>query len=204
MALLPRARDVPVRGGGRGDAMLPAPDGERSEAVTTPAGTFTMAIPPVGDGSGLERERQLHREELQLAFRNKAMPLEGLRYEVTPTGLHYTLVHFDIPPVDTASWRLEVGGLVRQPLSLSLAALQKRPTRTRRVTVECAGGGRGLLSPRPLSQPWLTGAIGTAEWTGTPLKLLLEESGVIPAGAGGDVREILFTGLDHGIEGGVE
>jgi DMSO/TMAO reductase YedYZ molybdopterin-dependent catalytic subunit len=184
--------------------MLSAPDGERSEAVTTPADTLISAIPPVGDGSGLERELQLHREELQLALRNKAMPLEGLRYDVTPTGLHYTLVHYDIPPVDTAAWRLTVGGQVRQPLSLSLAELQKRPTRTLRVTLECAGDGRGLLTPRPISQPWLTGAIGTAEWTGTPLKLLLEESGVMPAEAGGDVREILFTGLDHGIEGGVE
>src|SRR4029077_17189044 len=54
------------------------------------------------------------------------------------------------------------------------------------------------------SQPWLTGAIGTAEWTGTPLKLLLEESGVAPVEAGGEVREIVFTGIDHGIEGGIE
>ncbi len=32
------------------------------------------------------------------------------------------------------------------------------------VTFECAGNGRALLQPRPLSQPWLTEAVGTAEW----------------------------------------
>ncbi len=48
------------------------------------------------------------------------MPLEGLRYAVTPTGIHYLLVHFDIPEVDATSWRLDVGGLVSKPLSLSL------------------------------------------------------------------------------------
>jgi len=29
------------------------------------------------------------------------------------------------------------------------------------VTMECAGNGRALLAPRPVSQPWLTGAVGT-------------------------------------------
>src|SRR5438270_614089 len=161
--------------------------------------TTERRIPVVGDGSGLEVEPHLFREELQLALRNKAIPLEALRYDVTPTGLHYTLIHYDIPDVDATTWRLAVGGSVRRPLSLSLEDLQRRPARTLRVTLECAGDGRALLAPRPLSQPWLTGAVGTAEWTGTPLRPLLEE-----AGLGRDVVEVLFTGLDHGIEGGVE
>ena len=36
-------------------------------------------------------------EELALAARNHGLPLEALRYEVTPPGLHYVLVHYDIP-----------------------------------------------------------------------------------------------------------
>ena len=43
------------------------------------------------------------------------MPLEGLRYDVTPIGMHYTLVHYDIPYVDSATWRLNLGGQVREP-----------------------------------------------------------------------------------------
>src|SRR5262245_1123407 len=100
-----------------------------------------FTIPAVGDGSGLEADPRLHVEELQLAFRNKALPLEALRYDVTPTGLHYTLTHYDIPPVDLATWRLIVSGRVDIPLTLTLDQVRRRPARTLRVTLECAGDG---------------------------------------------------------------
>ena len=87
-------------------------------------------LPTVGDGSGIEPDRRLYPEELQLALRNKALPLEGLDYDVTPTGMHYTLIHFDIPSVDVAAWHLEVGGQVQKPLSLTLEELQQRPSTT--------------------------------------------------------------------------
>ena len=64
-------------------------------------------------------------EELQLAARNHGMPLEALRWDVTPVGLHYLLIHYDIPVVEAASWRLEVGGRVARELSLSLEDLQR-------------------------------------------------------------------------------
>jgi hypothetical protein len=38
------------------------------------------------------------REEVWLALRNHGMHLEGLRYPITPIGMHYLLIHFDIPP----------------------------------------------------------------------------------------------------------
>ena len=136
-------------------------------------------------------------EELQLAGRNRGMPLEALRYDITPTGLHYLLIHFDIPAADADSWRLRVGGLVDNPLELSLADLRARPRRTIPVTLECAGNGRARLQPRPLSNPWLYEAIGTAEWGGTPLWPILEE-----AGLGKDAVEIVFTGADRGVQGG--
>ncbi len=137
-------------------------------------------------------------EELRLAARNHALPLEALRHEITPVGLHYLLIHFDIPAVDAATWRLQVGGEVERPLALSLDDLKARPARTVAVTLECAGNGRALLSPRPLSQPWVNEAVGTAEWTGTPLAPILAEAGV----TGGD--EVVFTGLDRGVQGDVE
>jgi sulfane dehydrogenase subunit SoxC len=144
-------------------------------------------------------EGDVTQAELQLAARNHGMPLEALRYPVTPVGLHYLLVHYDIPAVDVATWRLELGGAVDRPRSLSLAELRALPAVTRPVTLECAGNGRALLAPRPVSQPWLTEAVGTGEWTGVPLRALLEEAGVAGAAV-----EVLFTGLDRGFEGGVE
>jgi sulfane dehydrogenase subunit SoxC len=137
--------------------------------------------------------------ELGLATRNHGMPLEALRYDVTPVGLHYLLTHYDVPPVDETAWRLEVGGLVVRELSLTLSDLEARPAREIAVTMECAGNGRALMSPRAVSQPWLSEAVGTARWRGVPLRSVLEEA-VVRDGA----REVVFTGLDRGVEGGVE
>jgi DMSO/TMAO reductase YedYZ molybdopterin-dependent catalytic subunit len=136
-------------------------------------------------------------EELQLAARNHGMPLEALRHEITPLGLHYLLTHYDIPAVDAAAWRLTVDGLVERPLELTLDDLRAREAVTMPVTMECAGNGRAQVEPHVVSQPWLAEAVGTMEWTGVPVNALLAEAGVR-----GD--EVVFTGLDRGVEGGVE
>jgi DMSO/TMAO reductase YedYZ molybdopterin-dependent catalytic subunit len=139
------------------------------------------------------------REEVGLALRNHGMHLEGLRYPITPVGMHYLLIHFDIPLIEPAAYRLEIGGSVRKPLRLSLDEIKARPAVTVPVTMECGGNGRAHLSPRPISAPWHEEAVGCAEWTGTPLKPILEEAGVLD-----DAVEVLFSGHDRGIDGGVE
>ena len=138
-------------------------------------------------------------EELQLAARNHALPLEALRWDITPIGLHYLLTHFDIPKVDAASWRLEVGGLVERPVSLSLEQIRARPAVEVPVTMECAGNGRVHIEPHVVSQPWLLEAVGTARWRGVTAASVLEEAGVREGAV-----EALFTGLDRGIDGGEE
>jgi sulfane dehydrogenase subunit SoxC len=137
-------------------------------------------------------------EELQLATRNHGLPLEALRYDVTPVGLHYLLIHYDIPFVDAAAWRLAVSGQVRRALSLSLEDLRALPQHTVTVTMECAGNGRARMKPRAISQPWLSEAVGTARWTGVPLQTVLEAAGIE-----GDAVAVSFTGLDAGVEDGV-
>jgi DMSO/TMAO reductase YedYZ molybdopterin-dependent catalytic subunit len=135
-------------------------------------------------------------QELQLAARNHGMPLEALRWDVTPIGLHYLLTHYDIPDVDAVSWRLEVDGLVERPLSLSLDDLRARPATEVAVTMECAGNGRALVEPHVVSQPWLLEAVGTAKWRGVPVTALLEDAGIRDGAI-----EALFLALDHGVEG---
>ncbi|WP_406428216.1 sulfite oxidase [Streptomyces sp. NBC_01589] len=163
------------------------------------AGDISPSARLAGPGEGISPE------ELALAARNHGLPLEALRYDLTPSGLHYVLVHYDIPYVPDTSvarshgWQLTVHGRVRRPLALDVAALRSFPAVTLRVTMECAGNGRALLAPRPVSQPWLVEAVGTAEWTGVPLRLLLAEAGVEP-----DAVEAVFSGADHGVERGVE
>jgi DMSO/TMAO reductase YedYZ molybdopterin-dependent catalytic subunit len=144
-----------------------------------------------GEGIGLD--------EAGLAARNHGMPLELLAHDVTPLGAHYLLTHYDIPLADAATWTLEVGGLVRTPLSLSVADLRARPAVSRTVTMECAGNGRARLSPRPVSQPWLHEAVGTMTWTGTPLAGVLADAAPLEGAV-----DVVFTGADHGIEKGVE
>ena len=63
--------------------------------------------------------------------------------------------------------------------------------------MECAGNGRTGMSPRPEGQPWVLEAVGTAEWTGVPLRTVLEEAGV----ADGAIA-VLFGGMDRGTEDG--
>lgn len=134
-----------------------------------------------------------------MAARNHGMALEALRYDLTPTGLHYLLIHYDIPAVDPSTWLLHLDGEVESPLRLTLDELRKRSSVTQAVTLECAGNGRARLQPRPVSQPWVYEAVGTANWGGVPLAELLDEAEVGP-----DALEVLFTGLDRGIEGGFE
>jgi DMSO/TMAO reductase YedYZ molybdopterin-dependent catalytic subunit len=142
------------------------------------------------DGIGLD--------ELAQATRNHGMPLEALRSDITPAGMHYVLIHYDVPFVEEASHELTLEGFDR-PQNLSLGDLRSRPAVTAPVTFECAGNGRALFDVRPFSQPWLLEAVGTARWTGTPLAGVLRDVGV-PTGT----VELLFTGVDRGVEGGQE
>lgn len=157
------------------------------------------ALPPNPDDRS-HTDGPFAREEVGLANRNSGLPLEALRHDVTPAGMHYLLTHFDVPFVaDAAAWRLAVTGRVETPLELSLADLQRLPACTQRVTLECAGNGRANFGRRWQSQPWECGAVGTAEWTGTALRHVLEKAGLEPL-----VVEIAFLGADRGFDGGVE
>jgi DMSO/TMAO reductase YedYZ molybdopterin-dependent catalytic subunit len=152
-----------------------------------------MGAPPETGAEGITID------ELQLAARNHGMPLEALRYDVTPVGLHYLLIHYDIPAVDAATWTLTVGGHVADRLALGLEDLKRREPVEVTATMECAGNGRAALTPRPISQPWLLEAVGTARWRGVRLASLLEEAQLLE-----DAVDVVFTGLDRGIEKGVE
>src|ERR1044072_2185798 len=109
----------------------------------------------------IEAQQGISTDELRLAARNSGMPLEALRWPVTPIGLHYLLTHYDIPWVEAVTWRLRVGGRVRRDLSLSLDYLRDMLSVRVPLTFECAGNGRARLLPRPISQPWLSEAVGT-------------------------------------------
>ncbi len=112
---------------------------------------------------------------------------------VMPNARFYVRNHFQIPKLDSDTFRLMVGGLVERPLSLSLRDLHNMRSQTLVVTLECAGNGRTLFDPPIEGEKWALGAVSTAEWTGVPLAEVLDRAGV-RTGA----RQVLFRGADCG------
>jgi DMSO/TMAO reductase YedYZ molybdopterin-dependent catalytic subunit len=112
---------------------------------------------------------------------------------LTPTELFYIRSHFPTPSLDVASYRLEIEGAVRKPLTLSYEELRRMPPETRVATLECAGNSRVFLVPQVEGAQWGLGAVGTAEWTGVPLADLLEQAGLAE-----DACEIVLEGADRG------
>jgi DMSO/TMAO reductase YedYZ molybdopterin-dependent catalytic subunit len=96
----------------------------------------------------------------------------GLTPEVTANKLHYTVDESIIDPnVDRRSWRLRVEGLVGRPVSLGYDDLLAMPAIEQYVTLQCISN--------------LVGGdlVGTAKWTGVPLRQVLERAGGVGQGA---------------------
>jgi DMSO/TMAO reductase YedYZ molybdopterin-dependent catalytic subunit len=126
---------------------------------------------------------------------NSETPLERVGSWVTPTRLFFVRSHFQAPAVELRTWRLRVDGCVDRPREWTYDELTELPERTVFSTVECAGNGRSFLKPHVHGVQWGAGAIGHAEWTGVPLRVVLEQSGIKP-----DTVEIMCEGLDTGRE----
>jgi sulfite oxidase len=126
---------------------------------------------------------------------NAETPLEALSGIVTPTERHFVRSHFAVPDHPGV---LAIDGGLGDPLALTLDDLLRRPAQTLVTTIECAGNGRAFLEPPVVGEQWRLGAVGTAEWTGTPLGALLEEVGIAPGAV-----EVLFRGADRGRPAGL-
>lgn len=124
---------------------------------------------------------------------NLEAPFHTLSGRLTPAGGHYVRSHFPVPDLPADTFQLQVTGAVGEPLTLTLADLWALPAETRTVTMECAGNGRVHLSPKVAGVQWECGAVGTAEWTGVPLRAVLDRAGLHP-----DAREVVLVGADRG------
>ena len=138
-------------------------------------------------------------DEVRLANRNSGALLETLTRDITPTGIHYLLNHFDVPLIDEADHCLNpFRGLRRSNLALD----GRHPRDARGDNASDAGmrrqRGAPGVSPRSHSMPWSYEAVGTSEWTGTPLAPLIDQ-----AHPKAETVEIAFTGADFGFDKGV-
>jgi DMSO/TMAO reductase YedYZ molybdopterin-dependent catalytic subunit len=123
---------------------------------------------------------------------NAEVRLDRVTDVLTPRGQHYVRDHFAIPE---APDHIEIDGAVEMPMRVTLGDLQAMPARPVVVTLECAGNGRAYLDPPAPGEQWHLGAIGTAEWTGVPLRTVLER-----ARPKREAVEVLFIGADHGVQ----
>jgi len=122
-----------------------------------------------------------------IPFLDKQSGRNGILWEklvtwITPTAEVYNVQHYGTPKIDLAKWQLEIGGLVRQPRTLTLEEIRKRKRKTFTATLECSGNNNG---------PGFMGAIGNVQWTGTPLAPLLRECEPYKRGI-----EVAFFGAD--------
>ena len=122
---------------------------------------------------------------------NVEMPFETVDTFITPTESFYVRTHFPIPKIDRDAWWLHVEGEVEKPFAINYEELVELESRTIPVTLECAGNNRDFLEPKVKGVQWGLGAVGTAEWTGVPLLVLLDRA-VVRSNA----REIILEGAD--------
>jgi DMSO/TMAO reductase YedYZ molybdopterin-dependent catalytic subunit len=125
--------------------------------------------------------------------KNLEAPFDQIDSYLTPTELFYIRSHFPIPALDRASYQLRIDGAVRRPFTLSYDELRNMPSETRVATLECAGNSRVFLVPQVQGAQWELGAVSNAEWTGVPLRVLLERAGLEE-----DACEIVLEGADRG------
>ena len=93
---------------------------------------------------------------------------EQLSSWITPNEDFFTVSHYNRPVLKPEEWRLQIGGLVERPISLTLEQIQARARQEVTFTLEC-GGNHGFN--------WFTGGIGNARWAGTPLAPILQAAG---------------------------
>ncbi len=124
---------------------------------------------------------------------NLEAPFAELEGFLTPNDLFYVRSHFKMPQLEARAWRLRIEGAVARPIELNYDQLRRLPARTVTATLECAGNGRGFLTPKAKGVPWQLGAVGNAQWTGVPLDAVLEQAGLRP-----EALEVVLEGTDSG------
>jgi len=129
----------------------------------------------------------------QMEPRNLEAPFDRIASYLTPTELFYIRSHFPTPDLDRASYKLRIDGAVRHPFVLDYDELRTMRSETRVATLECAGNSRVFLIPQAPGAQWELGAVGNAEWTGVPLRALLDRAGLAE-----NACEILLEGADCG------
>jgi sulfane dehydrogenase subunit SoxC len=107
-------------------------------------------------------------------------PLHDLQGTITPNGLHYERHHNGVPQIDPAKHQLLINGLVTKPLVFDIKSLLLYPMQSRTCFIECGGNSNSGWRTNPVQTQagYAHGLVSNAEWTGIPLKILLQQAGI--------------------------
>ena len=157
--------------------------------ISSLAAAFSGDAPPTADGLMWYSRQYLTAET----------SVDRLDSWMTPAGVFFVRNNLLMPNVSLDSWRLRITGEVSRSLEFTFRDLQSFTPRDVTNTLECAGNGRAFFQPSVGGVPWRRGAVGTAVFSGPPLRDLLEKAGMTPA-----ARHVSFKGLDIVPEGAHE
>lgn len=117
--------------------------------------------------------------------------------DITPNDYFFVRWHeAGIPmEVELSTFRLQIHGLVKKPLTLTVEQLQKDFEPVEIIAVDqCSGNSRGLFIPPVAGGEWANGGMGNARWKGARLKDVLAKAGIAPG-----AKQMSYHGLDHGV-----
>ncbi|MGR3757923.1 MAG: sulfite dehydrogenase [Tranquillimonas sp.] len=110
-------------------------------------------------------------------------PIHELDGIITPNGLCFERHHAGIAEINPAEHRLMIHGLVEKPLVFTMQDLMRFPRENRIYFLECAANSGMEWAGSQLNGCQYThGMIHNLQYTGIPLRLLLEEAGVKTSG----------------------
>jgi DMSO/TMAO reductase YedYZ molybdopterin-dependent catalytic subunit len=147
-------------------------------AIGTGSPSPTATETPEGPGQSLE-ERYPGLRVLSPEPENaEAAERDTYTTMITPLEEFYIRNHYPTPDIDEGDWTVSLTGMVDREVDLSVAELKDGfPTETVFHTMQCSGNGRSYFQPQVGGNQWSFGAVGNAEWTGTPVSAVLERYG---------------------------
>lgn len=119
-------------------------------------------------------------------------PIQDLKGIITPNGLVFERYHAGVAQINPQEHRLMIHGLVDRPIIFTMEDLMRFPSVSEIKFIECpANGGMEWKGAQMEALQFTHGMLSCCEWTGVPLRVLLEEAGVKPEG-----KWILAEGAD--------
>ncbi|MFN7921375.1 MAG: sulfite dehydrogenase [Bryobacteraceae bacterium] len=167
-----------------GGALTACSSGEKKQASAAEdegPGQLGKPVSKYGERSGFEKTARLTPDTKTPEAASSRTPLAEIYGIITPNALHFERHHSGVPALDPAQHKLMIHGMVQRPLVLTVDELKRLPSVSRVHFVECSGNSGGEWGTKTSPDVQRShGLSSCAEWTGVPLKLLLEEAGLQP------------------------